>query len=136
VFKEDPVLDISLVMTTAAGEERPFFIRKERTVIGREAVTDVRIPIPRVARRHAEITLSDGELRLTDLGSDEGTLHNGERVREAVLSHDDRVQIGPVTFRVCVDGHTTRTATPPPPATHVAEVKPDGTGRRSQRLVE
>jgi len=114
--------NISLVMKTATGEDRPFPIRKSRTVIGREAVTDVRIALPSVASRHCEIVLTEAGLRLNDLGSPEGTLHNGSRVSEAVLAHKDRVTVGPVTFVVVV---THDTASPGVrDAASMAEVKP------------
>jgi pSer/pThr/pTyr-binding forkhead associated (FHA) protein len=93
-----------LVMTTADGSERPFRIQKERTVIGRAARSDVRIPIPTVEQRHCEITYRDDKLELTDLGSARGTLHNGTPVQQQVsLSPRDRLTIGPVTLEVRLD---------------------------------
>ncbi len=89
-----------LVMQTAADGERPFPIRKNATVIGREASSDIRITLPGVGPRHCVIHFNRDRLRLTDLGSDSGTLHNGQRVREAILADTDRLTIGPVTFRV------------------------------------
>ena len=37
---------------------------------------------------------------MTDLGSEEGTLHNGNRVDKAVLADQDRLTVGPVTFEI------------------------------------
>lgn len=94
-------MGIWLVMQTASGAERPFPIRKSTTIIGREPNSDVRIAIPCVAMRQCELTLRDNELRLVDLSTDRGTLHNGSPVSdEAVLSDTDELTIGPVTFRV------------------------------------
>ena len=93
-------MGIWLVMTTADGGERPFPIHKSRTVIGRSPTSDVRISVPSVAPHHCELSLQHDELRLTDLGSEEGTLHNGRRVGEAVLADQDRLTVGPVTFRI------------------------------------
>ncbi|MCP3906051.1 MAG: FHA domain-containing protein [Planctomycetes bacterium] len=90
-----------LVMKTAAGE-RPFPISKDRTVIGQEAASDVRVPLPAVAPRHCEIVATADGLHLRDLGSDAGTLHNGHPVDQADLSDHDQVTIGPVTFHVRV----------------------------------
>jgi pSer/pThr/pTyr-binding forkhead associated (FHA) protein len=88
-------------MKTAAGE-RPFPISKGRTIIGQEATSDLRVPLPAVAPRHCEIVINAEGLRLRDLGSDAGTLHNGSRVDQANLSNDDRVTVGSVTFQVRV----------------------------------
>ncbi|MCH7572899.1 MAG: FHA domain-containing protein [Planctomycetes bacterium] len=100
-------MGVWLVMKTADGLDRPFQIDKPRTVIGRETRCDVRIPVSAVSKRHCEIRLHDGELSLTDLGSDSGTFHNGDRVEKAKLSHDDTLTVGPVTFvvRVSSDHH-------------------------------
>jgi len=90
-----------LVMKTAAGE-RPFPISKDTIIIGQEATSDVRVPLPAVAPSHCEIVINADGLRLRDLGSDAGTLHNGNRVDQAKLSDLDRVTIGSVTFQVRV----------------------------------
>ena len=99
-----------LIMKSATGRERPFPIEKPRTVIGSEPSSDVRIPIRTVAPRHCEITVKDEQLRLTDLGSEPGTLHNGHRVKDAILSEDDELTVGPVTFsiRMAADPDETR----------------------------
>ena len=89
-----------LVMQTAADGERSFPVRKNATVIGREASSDIRITLPGVAPRHCVIHFNRDHLLLTDLGSECGTLHNGQRVQEAILADTDRLTIGPVTFRV------------------------------------
>ena len=60
---------IWLVMHHADGSERPFPVRKHRTVIGSALRADVRIPIPTVAKRHCVVTLTDDQFRLIDLGS-------------------------------------------------------------------
>ena len=95
-------MGVWLVMKTADGIDRPFQIEKPRTVIGRETRCDVRIPVSAVSKKHCEIRLHDGELSLTDLNSDSGTFHNGDRVNKAKLSNDDTLTVGPVTFVVRV----------------------------------
>ena len=99
-----------LLMKTVGGDDRPFPIRKERTVLGRDAHCDVRIPIPAVALRHCEVILGADSLRLVDLGSVTGTRLNGEAVHEAVLADADEVTVGPVTFqvRIAEDGKIAR----------------------------
>ncbi len=95
-------MGVWLVMKTADGIDRPFQIEKPRTVIGRETRCDVRIPVSAVSKKHCEIRLDHGELSLTDLDSDSGTFHNGDRVEKAKLSNDDTLTVGPVTFVVRV----------------------------------
>jgi len=77
-------------------------VRKPTTVIGRETTCDVRVPVLSVAQKHCQLTLEGDRLKMIDLQSERGTLHNGNRVQEAVLAPDDTITIGPVTFVVRV----------------------------------
>ena len=92
-------MGIWLVMQTRVLGERPFPLEKQRTVIGRSPISDVRVPIPSVDPRHCEITVEGDKVRLNALG-EQGTLHNGERVEEAWLSDEDEVTVGHVTFTI------------------------------------
>jgi pSer/pThr/pTyr-binding forkhead associated (FHA) protein len=93
-------MSVWLVMQASDGNERTFAVAKPRMVIGRETTCDVRVPVPSVSDKHCQITFDGSELKLVDLHSDRGTYHNGTRVQEAVLCHEDRLTIGPVTFVV------------------------------------
>lgn len=67
-------------------------------VIGRGTEADLRINDPGISRLHARIRVepADGVLRvdIVDLGSTNGILVNGQRVREAALPEGSRVEIG------------------------------------------
>jgi pSer/pThr/pTyr-binding forkhead associated (FHA) protein len=89
-----------LAMATADGGERLFRLSRERMIVGRDTRCDLRVAIPSVAERHCEIVVEEANVRVIDLGSDGGTLRNGEPVQEAVLRPDDELTIGPVTFVV------------------------------------
>jgi len=91
-------------MFRADGERRSFSIVRDMTVVGRREDCDLRIPLGEVSRKHCRIIKDADAIRLEDLGSSNGTFHNGERVREATLAAGDTVQIGPVTFMVQIDG--------------------------------
>jgi pSer/pThr/pTyr-binding forkhead associated (FHA) protein len=52
------------------------------------------------SRRHASFALDAGGLTLTDLGSTNGTLVNGQKVSKASLKIGDIIQIGTTQFRV------------------------------------
>ena len=67
----------------------------ESVVLGSSADCDIQIDEPGVAAEHAEIRLLDGKvLQLKDLGSDTGTLLNGEPVSETLLGSGDEIRIG------------------------------------------
>ena len=81
----NPVLDIG---GTRHALTRP------RTVIGRGSEADITLDDSGTSRKHIEV-LWDGErAQVTDLGSTNGTLLNGEPVSRAVLPPDSVIDIG------------------------------------------
>jgi predicted component of type VI protein secretion system len=94
-----------LVMFRSDGERRSFSIVRDMTVIGRREDCDLRIPLGDVSRKHCRVVRDEESLRLEDLGSSNGTYHNGQRVqKEVALSAGDSIQVGPVTFVLQIDG--------------------------------
>jgi predicted component of type VI protein secretion system len=70
------------------------------TVIGRSREVTLTIAHPMVSRRHCEVYEAEGLLMIRDLGSLNGTVICGQRVKEAPLPPDGEFSIGPLTFRV------------------------------------
>ena len=63
-------------------------------VIGREATCEVVIPDRQISRFHARLTLTPEGIILEDLGSKNGTHHNGNLLSAPVMLQDgDKVQI-------------------------------------------
>lgn len=63
--------------------------------IGRGSDADLRINDPGISRKHAEIQVhADGRMRVVDLGSTNGIVVNGNRVREADVEDGTRIEIG------------------------------------------
>jgi len=94
-----------LVMFRSDGERRSFSITRSITVVGRREDCDLRIPLGDVSRKHCRVVLDGESLRLEDLGSSNGTYHNGVRVeKDADLQAGDSIQVGPVVFVLQVDG--------------------------------
>jgi DNA-binding NtrC family response regulator len=73
-----------------------------------------------VSRRHARVVVQAGELLLSDLGSRNGTLLNGERLQgEAVLHPGDRFQVGETLVLVGPPAAASLSRTAPPDASQV-----------------
>ncbi len=71
-----------------------------KVVIGRDEAADVMIENPGVSLRHAEISADlDGECRIRDLGSTQGTFVNGRRIKVKRLAPGAELRFGPVTAR-------------------------------------
>jgi len=63
-------------------------------VIGRSSELDMVLIEDMVSRKHARISLQQGEISISDLGSTNGTFVNGEKVKRARLKEGDRIPIG------------------------------------------
>ena len=83
----------------------PIPLERDEVIIGRALEADVRLNDSRASRLHARITseleasTGDTSYRITDLGSTNGTLVNGELITEAILSDGDKILIGDHLFR-------------------------------------
>lgn len=86
------------------GQRRELLLEGARLVMGRRPDCDVRIPTLDVSRQHCELHLTTDRVKVKDLNSSNGTFVNGKRVAESELNPGDRLQIGPVSFTVQIDG--------------------------------
>jgi len=83
----------------------PIPLERDEVVIGRAIEADVRLNDSRASRLHARITSEHDaksgttNYRITDLGSTNGTLVNGELTTEAPLHDGDKIVIGDHLFR-------------------------------------
>lgn len=69
----------------------------DRMIIGRGNKADIRVEGTRISRRHAEIFYSGESVMLRDLGSTNGTFHNGAKLKKPVaLKEGDKIRIGGV----------------------------------------
>ena len=70
-------MDVNLVRIKKDGTRKSFALTSEITVIGRRRNCDLRVPLMTVSKRHCQIILEDGPLKIRDLNSRNGTLLNG-----------------------------------------------------------
>lgn len=73
--------------------------RERELTIGSSGGADLQLDDPSVSRQHASIQTDELGHRLIDLGSKNGLLLNGVRVRDAYLSDGATLQLGRVTLR-------------------------------------
>lgn len=77
-------------------------------MLGRGAEATTRLDDRWLSRRHCELVVTEGLLKVRDLDSKHGTYVNGERVREAVLYPGDHLQIGLCDFTLRYEPDTAR----------------------------
>ena len=71
-----------------------YALAKPSVTIGRLPECDVVVDDAGASRQHARIVRTESGFVLTDLGSTNGTMVNGEQIQEHVLEHGDRITIG------------------------------------------
>ena len=71
-----------------------------RVLVGKSPACALRLSDPMVSRRHAALDLLEGQLRLLDLESTNGTFVNGVRVMDALLRGGEVIGIGGNALRV------------------------------------
>jgi DNA-binding NtrC family response regulator len=87
----------ALLLLTGPSAGRRYEVLTEAT-IGRSPSCEIPLEDDQVSRKHALITLHEGQARIRDLRSRNGTLVNGERLSgEVVLQPGDRVRVGTTT---------------------------------------
>jgi len=69
-------------------------------VIGRSSELDMVLVEDMVSRRHAKISVENGNIFLEDLGSTNGSFVNGEKISRTKLAEGDRILIGTSIIKV------------------------------------
>src|SRR5216684_2233313 len=85
----------------SAEQTRLIAINQPQFLIGRGTDCDLRLLGTDISRHHCLLRLSADELVLMDLGSQNGTLCNGQRVNsQTELKSGDVIQVGPCRFEI------------------------------------
>jgi hypothetical protein len=87
-----------------SGDGRSYPLSIGSTVIGRGDQANLRLPDVGISRRHARLDFDGAQVVLTDLGSTNGTMVNGQRVSAVALNPGDMIQLGTTTLTFRADG--------------------------------
>src|SRR5262249_55466770 len=88
-----------LIVLAGSNVGEMYKISGEAMVIGRCQQAEVLIIDEGISRRHARLVVEEGQVRIEDLGSTNGTYVNGVRVlSDEVLQDGDKIQIGSTTI--------------------------------------
>jgi pSer/pThr/pTyr-binding forkhead associated (FHA) protein len=93
----------SLVIIKGYAEGMEYPLELEHTVLGRDKTAGIAVKDELVSRQHAAIVYRDGEFRLEDLGSTNGTIMNGALIETATLRHKDKFRIGDTTLQFILE---------------------------------
>jgi hypothetical protein len=89
-----------LLIASPLGNFPPLLIPPNGLTIGRTAANQLAINDVQISRCHARIQFINGVWLVTDLGSANGTLVNGVRIKRQPLRNGDRITIGQTTLTV------------------------------------
>jgi len=95
---EPSLSDAKLIAVSGALRGDVLPLAEAGTSIGRDTSNTICLADLALSRSHCTIGLLDGEWRIRDCNSSNGTFVNGERVTEQTLRDRDRVELGESTF--------------------------------------
>jgi len=75
-------------------------LTRDLTVVGRKEDCDLRLDHKSISKFHCVIVKMENTLILRDLGSTNGTMLNGKKVRRATLKNNDCLNIANLPFRI------------------------------------
>lgn len=108
-----------VVLTPGKSEGKAIPVTLAQFLIGRDPQCNLRPASPMISKRHCAVLVRNGKVFVRDFDSTNGTFINDEQVKqEQQLNHDDILKVGPLEFRVQVEGVPVPvnkpTPTPPP----------------------
>jgi hypothetical protein len=120
-----------LVITNGVQEGRVLRLRSGINRVGRSIENHLQVPDPSVSGAHCEIIFSDSEIFIRDLDSTNGTLIDGQPIREGSIRIGQWLQLGDIRMRVEAPALTSEDAginVPelPPPSFAASAILPDG----------
>jgi pSer/pThr/pTyr-binding forkhead associated (FHA) protein len=89
-----------LVFQAGPNAGRRYKLGEGDYIIGRRSDCQIFVPDMRVSRQHARIRRENQEWAIEDLGSNNGTYVNGQRVQSGVLHDQDEIVIANNRIRV------------------------------------
>src|SRR5437764_10404656 len=112
-------MKLSLVVAAGVHQGKAIPIPTPQFLIGRDPSCQLRPASEIVSKRHCAVLVRDGKILVRDFGSTNGTFVNGQQVAEEVEVKDgDHLKVGPLEFKLRVEGAPARkpAAAPAAPA--------------------
>lgn len=108
-----------VVLTPGKSEGKAIPITLAQFLIGRDPQCNLRPASAMISKRHCAVLIRNGKVYVRDFDSTNGTFINDDQVKqERQLNHDDILKVGPLAFRVQLEGVPVPvnkpTPTPPP----------------------
>ena len=125
----------TLQILTGPLKDQTVNITGERFVMGRERDCELLLDIPLASRHHACLYKGDDGWRIRDIGSVNGTLHNGAKVQDAIIVSGDKISIGDVIM-VFSDGTPAAGAAAPPTTSAPSTPQPEASSPAQDAAIQ
>ncbi len=96
---KDPGRHHRLLCMTGDRRGEVYYLKSKRILLGRSKSADIKVFDQKSSREHAELLNVKGEYIITDLGSNNGIVINGEKVNQVPLKNKDRLIIGKTVYK-------------------------------------
>jgi pSer/pThr/pTyr-binding forkhead associated (FHA) protein len=94
-----------VVLSEGKGQGQTIAIALSQFIIGRDPQCQLRPSSALISKRHCALISRSGKHFIRDFDSTNGTFLNEEPVKgERELKHDDNLKVGPLLFRVVIEG--------------------------------
>ena len=91
-------MQVALRVLEGAEPGRDYPISYTPVTLGRDSLSGISFPDPKMSRQHAALVWAGSEFIVKDLGSTNGTFVNDKRVKQAVLANGDKLKLGNTVF--------------------------------------
>jgi two-component system, NtrC family, response regulator HydG len=102
-IEESRAVSFALVVIDGPDRGRKFILdgmEPLRVLVGKGPVCDFRVVDPEVSRRHFALQIVDRKLRITDVGSTNGTFVEGVSIADAYLRGGETIRFGSTACRI------------------------------------
>ncbi len=95
---------IEVVIRQPGFPDRVIPLQEGRVRLGRADDNEIVLSDVGVSRRHAQIVVDGGEVRIEDLGSGNGTYYLGQRIKSRTVRDQDEIVIDPFILQFQIEG--------------------------------
>ncbi len=115
-----------MVQSTGAASGKSLPITTPQFIIGRDPQCNLRPASVMISKRHCAVLVKNDQVFLRDFDSTNGTFLNDKPVKgEVALSDGDILKVGPLAFKVSIEGLPAPSKPTPPPKSKNSELTPD-----------
>ena len=119
--------DVEVVVMRSGHPDEMVSLAPGTTRIGRAPDNELVLDEENISRRHAQIEVTSGEVVVEDLGSGNGTYHQGFKIQSRAMADGDEILIDPFTIRFRIpELHSQGETSPLRPAARLEVIEGQG----------